>query len=96
MLAYNYVDMMYACSLFVTHTDIIILSTPFGGWTLTIPNGTSEVVFSQHIPPLCMRRVPPGSWCSCPRLGLREVSLAGASLGAKRVELVTACPGAWP
>ena len=30
MLAYNYVDMMYACSLFVTHTDIFSPLALFG------------------------------------------------------------------
>ena len=34
MLAYNYVDMMYACSLFVTHTDIFSL-LPSGSVTIT-------------------------------------------------------------
>ena len=71
MLAYNYVDMMYACSLFVTHTDIFLRG-------VDTHNGTSEVVFSQHIPPsACVgcRRVHgthvPG-W-GCGRLALPAV-----------------------
>ena len=44
MLAYNYVHMMYACSLFVTYSFY-----SFRG--VDTHNGTSEIVFSKHIPP---------------------------------------------
>ena len=48
-----YVDMMYACSLFVTHTDIFS-PLPSGSVTITRARWAppyEEVVFSQHIPP---------------------------------------------
>ena len=41
MLAYNYVDMMYVCSLFVTHTDIFF-PLPSGSVIITrAQQGTS-------------------------------------------------------
>ena len=66
MLAYNYVDMMYACSLFVTHTDIIIiLSTSFG--ECDTHRGMAGHLLTRRLflvkiyPPLHAYRVPQGS-----------------------------------
>ena len=42
MLAYNYVDMIYACRCFIMHT-------PFG--QCDTHKGTAEFVFCQHTPP---------------------------------------------
>ena len=70
-----YVDMMYACSLFVTHTDIFS-PVPSGGVTLTGTAGhlLTRRLFLANISPLCMRRVPG----SCPRLGFPSaVQIAG-------------------